>query len=72
MERGWCIPPDDHGQVRQAIAVGADAVVDTLIRIELQIEPVMCDKETRRWLDGKVVDWFFDPRGRGASSGLPL
>jgi hypothetical protein len=72
VERGWCIAPDDHAQVRQAIAGGADAVVDTLIRIELQIEPVMCDKRTHRWLYGKVVDWLFDPRGRGASSGLPL
>jgi hypothetical protein len=55
-ERGWCIGGDDEAQVRQAVGAGADAVVDTLIRIELQIEPVMCDKETRRWLRGKVVD----------------
>jgi hypothetical protein len=71
-ERGWCIAPDDHAEVRRAIAAGADAVVDALIRLELQIEPIMCDKETRRWLHGKVVDWLFDRRGRGASSGLPL
>ncbi len=72
-ERGWCIGGAEHrAQVRQAVEAGADAVVDTLTRIEMEIEPVMLDRETRRWLRGKVVDWLFDPRGRGASSGLPL
>ena len=73
IERGWCIGgTEDRARVREAVHAGADAVVDTLIRIEMQMEPVMLDKETRRWLRGKVVDWLFDPCGRGASSGLPL
>ena len=72
-ERGWCIGgADDQARVRQAVDGGADAVVDALIQIEMQIEPEMLDKQTRRWLRGKVVDWLFDPRGRGATSGLPL
>jgi len=70
-ERGWCIGPEET-EVRVAVEAGADAVVDMLIRIEMQMEPVMLDKETRRWLRGRVVDWLFDPCGRGASSGLPL
>jgi len=49
-----------------------DGGVDTIIRAELGIEPIMCDKDTWRWLAGKVDDWLFHPRGRGASSGLPL
>jgi hypothetical protein len=73
IERGWCIGgTEDPARVRQTIDAGIDAVVDALIRIEMRIEPVMLDKETRRWLRGKVDDWLFNPRGRGASSGLPL
>jgi hypothetical protein len=72
-ERGWCIGGEhDRARVQQAVDAGADAVVDTLIRVEMQMEPTMLDRETRRWLRGKVVDWLFDPRGRGALSGLPL
>ncbi len=71
-EGGWCVAPADYDEVRRSIELGAEAVVDTLIRVELEIEPIMCDKETRRWLRGKVVDWLFAPRGRGATSGLPL
>ena len=33
---------------------GVDAVVDTIIRAEREIGPILCDKETRRWLEGKV------------------
>lgn len=70
-ERGWCLGPDDAERVRRAIPDGADAVVDTIIRAELRIEPVLCNTATRRWLVGKVNDWLFDPDGRGALSGLP-
>jgi len=72
IEQGWCLAASGEAQVRQALGAGADAVVDTLIRVEMHMEPVMLDKETRRWLRGKVIDWLYDPRGRGASSGLPL
>ncbi len=71
-ESGWCVAPADYDEVRRSIDFGAEAVVDTLIRIELEMEPIMCDKETRGWLRAKVVDWLFDPRGRAATSGLPL
>ena len=71
-ERGWCLAPDDHDRVRAAMQDGVDGVVDTIIRAELEIEPTLCDKHTRRWLSCKVDDWLFDPRGGGASSGLPF
>ena len=48
-ERGWCIGgAENRTQVRQAVDSGADAVVDTLIRVEMQMDPVMLDNETRR------------------------
>lgn len=72
IERGWCLSPDGYERVRQAIPDGINAVVDTIICIELETDPVLCDKHTRRWLRGKVDDWLFDPQGRGVSSGLPL
>ena len=58
--------------MRAAMAGGTASVVDMLIRTELEIDPGMCDSPTRRWLTGKVEDWLFDPRGPGASSGLPI
>lgn len=72
IERGWCLSADGYERVRQAVPDGIDAVVDTIIRVELEMDPVLCDKHTRTWLRGKVDDWLFDPRGRGASWGLPL
>jgi len=72
IERGWCPPPDGFQRVRQAIPDGIDAVVDTIIWVELEMDPVLCDKHTRAWLRAKVDDWLFHPGGRGASSGLPL
>ncbi len=32
--------------------------------------PVMCDREVKDYLAEAVVAWLFDPRGRGAESGL--
>lgn len=72
IERGWCLPPDGAKRVRQAIPDGIDAVVDSIIWVEKEMDPILCDKDTRRWLHGKVDDWLFHRRGRGASSGLPL
>jgi hypothetical protein len=72
VERGWCLSPEGEQRVRQAIPDGVEAVADTIIRIELEIDPVTCDKKTQRWLVGKLDDWLFDPCGPGASSGLPL
>jgi hypothetical protein len=72
IERGWCLPPGAVAEVRRAVSTGIESVIDGIIRTELEIDPVMCDRETRRWLAGKVDDWLFDPVGRGASSELPL
>lgn len=71
-EWGYCLPPGSDERIRGAIPEGAEAVVDLIIRIELGIEPVMAAKDTHRCLRDKVVDWLFNPHGRGAASGLPL
>ena len=56
--------------MRRAIPDSVDALVDTIIRAEREINPILCDTETRRWpLQGRRV--LFDPRGHGASSELP-
>lgn len=71
-EWGYCLPPGSDQEIRGAVPEGADAIVDLIIRIELRIEPVKASKDTHRYLHGKVVDWLFDPRGRGAASDLPI
>jgi len=55
--------------VERSLSDGIEALVDAIISSELELDPVLCDKATRRWLANKVDDWLFDPRGRGASSG---
>jgi hypothetical protein len=71
-EWGYCLPPGSDDRIREVMPESADAVVDLIIRIELQIEPAMAAKDTHRYLRGKVVDWLFDPHGRGVASGLPI
>jgi hypothetical protein len=70
-EWGYCLPPGSDDEIRFAIPKGADPVVDPIIRVERGIHPVMVDKNTRRYLHGKVVDWLFNIEGRRAASGLP-
>lgn len=71
-EWGYCLPPGSDNQIRSAIPEGADAIVDLIIRIELGIEPIMAAKNTHRYLRGKVIEWLFDPHGRGVASGLQI
>ena len=71
-EWGYCLPPGSDDEIRSTVPQGADAVVDRIIRIELHIEPAMAAKDIQRYLRGKVVDWLFDPHGRGATSNLPI
>jgi hypothetical protein len=73
LSRGWCLGPVGDAIVRDALGDGLDAVVDALISEELELpDPAQCDGATRQWLSESVDDWLFAPRGRGATSGLPL
>jgi hypothetical protein len=47
-----------------------DAVVDAVLVVE-GLHPVLADSRQRAQIKAVVVDWLFDPHGRGARSGLP-
>jgi hypothetical protein len=51
-------------------ADNADTVVDAVLTAE-GLDPVKCSRRTRAELAEVVDAWLFDPRGRGARSGLP-
>jgi hypothetical protein len=48
----------------------AEEVAETMLRRE-GLDPVM-DREQYERLVAAANDWLFDPRGRGARSGLPF
>ena len=45
-------------------------VVDAVLVVE-GLDPVMADSNQRAQIKVIVVDWLFDPHGRGERSGLP-
>jgi hypothetical protein len=47
-----------------------DAVVDAVLVVE-GLDPIMVDSNQRAQIKAIVVDWLFDPFGRGEMSGLP-
>ena len=47
-----------------------DAVVDTVLVVE-GLDPADVDPGQRAQLLAVVIDWLFDPQGRGERSGLP-
>ena len=51
VERGWCLGQGGAELVGAALPEGLRAVVDALVRAELQIEPIMLNREDRRWLE---------------------
>lgn len=53
-------PPDD-----------VDEFVTQLLVIDGR-DPAVVDRHDRRLVRRIVIDWIFDPSGRGAKSGLPL
>ena len=71
VKHGWCLNPDDQAALVAKRARDHDEVVDAIIRAEYG-ETHALERETRQWLAALVDDWLFDPRGRGAASGLPL
>jgi len=50
--------------------MSVDEVVEAVLVAE-GWNPVMCDRKVKAYLAQAVGDWLFDPRGRGARSGLP-
>jgi hypothetical protein len=49
--------------------LSADEITERVLRQE-GLDPVIDDKQ-RDYVTRMVKDWLFDPRGRGARSGLP-
>ena len=47
-----------------------DEVVDAVVAVE-GLDPAAVDPNQRAQIRAVVVDWLFDPQGRGARSSLP-
>jgi hypothetical protein len=47
-----------------------DEVVDAVLAVE-GLDPPLVDRRQRAQMRAIVVDWLFDPHGRGERSGLP-
>ena len=67
---GWCLRPENHGDVLAAGAQGRGAIIDSIIRAEFG-DVGLDDAQQRERLGSIVDDWLYDPDGRGARSGLP-
>ena len=67
---GWCLEPNDY-HASEVEVVDRETVIDAILHAEYG-DSRAADRATRRWLAALADDWLFDPRGRGASSGLPL
>lgn len=50
--------------------LNANEITDMVLRRE-GLDPVLCDRKQSACVLHMVQDWLFDPRGRGAKSGLP-
>ena len=49
-----------------------DAFVDAILIADGE-DPILADKQLRRWVSEAVRDWIFDAgHGKGTASGLPL
>lgn len=59
----WLVESDLDGD-------SPDEVVDAVLLVE-GLDPVMVDSGQRAQIKAVVVDWLFDPAGRGERSGLP-
>jgi hypothetical protein len=66
------VPPEEKEALVRNPPTDPDAFVDAILIAE-GLDPILCDKQTRRWVSEAVWDWIFDEgRGRGTASGLPL
>jgi hypothetical protein len=65
-----CVRYGFCNELDSSALIGADSgdeVVDAVFVAE-GWDPVMCDRETKAYLEQAVDDWLFNPRGRGAKS----
>jgi hypothetical protein len=72
VKKGFCLPPDAQEALINNPPGDRNSFVDAIL-IADGIDPVLCDKQIRRWVDEAVRDWIFDDGfGKGTRSGLPL
>jgi hypothetical protein len=65
---GW----DDYEALVADPPSELDSFVDAILVAE-GIDPILGDKEVRRWVTEAVREWIFDDgHGKGTASGLPL
>lgn len=70
MRLGYC-----GGDTRWSVESDFDAktpdeIVDAVLVVE-GLDPAVVDPNQRAQIRAVVVDWLFDPQGRGERSGLP-
>lgn len=59
----WSVESDFDGET-------PDEVVDAVLVVE-GLDPGVVDPRQRAQIRAVVVEWLFDPQGKGATSGLP-
>jgi len=66
------LPPDEYDALVREPPRDFDGFVDAVLVAE-GLDPMLCDKQVKRWVTDSVRDWIFDEgRGKGSASGLPL
>ena len=70
VELGYCGGDTRWSDESDFDGVTPDEVVDSVLIVE-GIDPTTADPHRREQIKGVVVDWLFDPHGRGRRSGLP-
>jgi hypothetical protein len=72
LKYGICLALEDHDALVRDPPEDPDAFVDAILVAE-GFDPILCDKQVKRWVTESVRDWIFDEgRGKGSASGLPL
>jgi hypothetical protein len=72
VDKGFCLPPADGEALIRNPPDDPAAFVDAIL-IADGIDPVLCERQIREWVDEAVRDWVFDGgSGKGTRSGLPL
>jgi hypothetical protein len=67
-----CLPPDDYDRLIREPPSEPDAFVAAIL-IADGYDPILADKQVRRWVSEAVRDWIFDDgHGKGTKSGLPF
>ena len=72
LKYGICLAPEDHDALVRDPPEDSGAFVHAILVAE-GFDPILCDKQVKRWVTESVRDWIFDEgRGKGSASGLPL